>query len=138
MTAGPAAPPPGEATPEPTPPRASEASEAPEAPEASEAAPLDADERMREIIAVLSELDERRGERRKALAGIIALAPVTAVLLAAGVVFGGYMWWFFGLWTPVYGMGLRRLLRFIRDDRRDRGRLRELDFDVGDARRLPG
>ncbi len=90
---------------------------------------LDSEERrVSEIIELQSAVDDRRRERRRTGLGLIALAPVTVALLAAGVEFGGYMWWFPGLWSPVFGFGLYRWLRMIRSDRRDNRRLLELGF----------
>lgn len=88
------------------------------------------DDRMDEIIALQSAVDDRRPEIRRVGLGLLGLAPVTLLLIAIGVIFGGYMWWFPGLWTPMVIFGAYRWLRMRHDDRRDVQRLLELGFDV--------
>lgn len=89
-----------------------------------------ADDRMTVIIALQSALDDRRPERRRTGFAVLASLPVTLVLVAAGVVLGGYTWWFPGLWAPMWGVGVYRWLRMVGRDRRDTERLAELGFEL--------
>jgi len=85
-----------------------------------------------EIIELQSAIDDRRLERRKTGIGLAFWTPITLLLLAAGVVFGGYMWWFIGLWGPMFCYGVFRLARMVWRDQRDTERLCDLGFRPSD------